>query len=180
MKKVFQRIITACAIALKNPKYLLAFLLLIPPIGYLLFLIPVQAIPGNDIALQLKLFSLKDYLLLLIVAALESLLIVLFVFGFRQPHAHANKLASFGHGNMGTLGGIASFLFGSKLCPMCIAALLGGLGPGAVAFTLEYRQWIFFVSIALLLFSIYCLSGKIVGNCELCRVNHLDNTEKNS
>ena len=138
-------------------------ILLVPLITALLYLIPVISIPGNDIAFQYQLFTPPDFLLLFIVAALESLLLVMMLYLFRQRH-----LATLNQGFLGILSGIPVFLFGANFCPMCLAGLLGVFGPGVVAFAVQYRFWAFVGSIGILLFSLYATSRKVRGVCEAC------------
>lgn len=172
MNNVVNQIISASKTVLKQKVLLAIFLALIPTIGYLLFLIPVKSIPGNDISLQLQLLGTSDYFLLVALAILESLLIVMIIYQFRQHRLNKANITTLGNGNIGLLSGVPAFIFGTKLCPMCIAAIFGGLGPGAVVFALEYRQWIFLASLVVVFYSIYAVSKKInglCGSCELCK-----------
>lgn len=164
----FKQVISASKMVLQKRSYLIAFLLLMPLMAFLLFLIPVNVIAGNSIAFQLKLFSIKDYLMLFSVAGLESLLLVMFFYLFRRAQAQKMKLAAFGHSNLGVISGLPAFLFGTKLCPMCIVAIFGFLGSGVVLSILQYRTWIFLASAAMLLLSIYSISRKINRTCEYC------------
>ncbi len=159
-----KQIISASKVVLQKRLYLAAFLLLTIPIAFLLFLIPVNAIAGNSIAFQLQLFGTKDYLMIFAVAGLESLLLVMFFYLFRRAQVQKTKLSAFG-----VVSGVPAFLFGTKLCPMCIAAMFGFLGSGAVFSILQYRAWIFVASIAVLLLSIYSVSRKINKTCEYCK-----------
>lgn len=161
------QIITASKIILKKKVYLGVFLFLIPCIGFLLYLIPVAKIPGNSITFQTQLFSAQDYVLIVLVAALESLLLVMFFYLFRLQRER--KLATAGQESLGLLSGIPAFLFGAKLCPICIAAIFGVFGPGAVLFTLQYRQWIFVASVIVLIYSLYAVSKKVNGVCGSCK-----------
>lgn len=78
-----------------------AFILLLPLITLLLYSIPVISIPGNDPAFQLQLFTPLDFLLLFVVAALESLLLVMMFYMLRQ-----RQLSGVGQGNLGLLSAI--------------------------------------------------------------------------
>lgn len=152
---------------LKKKKYLSAFLLLIPLVGFLLFLIPVKYIPGNSINFQAYLFTTSDYLVLLVLSVLESLLLVMLFYQFKLSR---HKSAAAGHGGMGMLSVVPAFLFGTKLCPICIAGILGtfGLSTSLIFPLLLNRQWIFLASIGILLLSLYFVSKKVNGLCECC------------
>ncbi len=146
---------------------LAAFLLLTPLIASLLFLIPVKVIPGNDILFQASQFQMLDYLLLLLVATLQSLLLVMSFSLFRR-NRHHNASRAWSYQSLGIMSGVPAFLFGSKLCPVCLGGILGFLGPGALFFVIEYRAWFFAASAALLLLSLYAVARKVNGVCELC------------
>lgn len=167
MKNVFIQPYQASLKVLQNRKYTLLFLTLIPIISFLLFLIPVKYIPGNSINFQATLFTTSDYLLLVILSVLESLLLVMFLYLFKLTRRRAN-IATAGHGGMGMLSVVPAFLFGTKLCPMCLAGIFGALGisTGMVFPLLLYRQWVFIASIGVLLLSLYFVSKKI--NSDFC------------
>jgi len=139
------------------------FILLLPLITALLYSIPVMSIPGNDVAFQLQLFTPPDFLLLFVVASLESLLLVMMFYLYRQ-----RSLSTRNQGNLGLLSGIPAFLFGANFCPICLAGLLGVFGPGVVAFAVQYRLWAFSISIGILLISLYSTSRRVQGVCEDC------------
>lgn len=181
MKNFVISILTAGKTVLKKKAYLVVFLFLIPVIGFLLYLIPVTKIPGNSITFQAKLFGTQDYILLAFLAVLESLLIVMFFYQFHQAQPYknkqnvsVNKLTRLNGDNLGMFSGMFStvpaFLFGTKLCPICIAAIFGAFGPGAVLFAMQERTLIFIVSLAILLFSIYSVSKKVNGICKDCLI----------
>lgn len=167
MYGVIGQVPSAIRTVFRNPIVLFAFLLLIPTIALLLFLIPVFTIPGNSAALQLEIFTLTEHFLLVFVAALEALLLVMFIHLFGAPERRRLR-TTVGSANLGLVSGIPAFLFGTKLCPMCIAAVFGFLGPGAVFSILRYRTWIFAASAAVLLLSIYSIARKINGACGRC------------
>lgn len=165
----FKQIISASKMVLQSRFYLSVFFLITPIIAFLLFLIPVNAIPGNSVTFQMQLFSTKDYLMIFSVAGLQSLLLVMFFYLFRRARSQRIKLSAFGHSNLGVISGVPAFLFGTKLCPICITAIFGFLGSGTIFSILQYRVWIFVVSVAILLLSIYSISRKINRTCEYCK-----------
>ncbi len=169
MKNSLTQIILTIKKVLNSRAYLFAFLLLIPTIAFLLFLIPVKFIPGNSIDFQATLFGVSDYFLLFTLALLESLLLVMFFYLFALTRRKA-YLKTAGQGGIGLFSVVPAFLFGTKLCPMCLAGIFGALGisAGVVFPLLQYRQWVFIVSIIILLTSLYLVSKKINVVCEKC------------
>lgn len=165
----FFQIIDASKTVLRNRLCLLAFLLITPLIALFLFLIPVKYIPGNSIDFQATLFGVGDYLLLITLAALESLLLVTFFYLFVLTRRKAH-IKTAGQGGVGLLSVVPAFLFGTKLCPMCLAGIFGafGISTGFVLPFLQYRLWVFIISIGILLFSLYFVSKKVNGFCEKC------------
>lgn len=168
---VIKQIISAVKKVLRQPTYLTAFGLLVPSIAFLLFLIPVVTIPGNDIALALKAqAATKGYFTLIPIAVLESLLLVMFWYTLRRSHTNKNSLTVVGGSNLGAGSGVLAFLFGSKLCPVCIAAIFGVFGSGATLAVLQYRAWLFAVSLVVLGVSLYLVARKVNEKCEHCQV----------
>lgn len=154
---------------LRQPTYLAVFILLTPVIATLLFLIPITTIPGNSVALGLQMLSAtKDYLILISIAALESLLLVMFWYAWRRSHTTTQNLKVVGQGNVGMVSGVMAFLFGSKLCPICLATIFGVFGPSATLAALYYRPWILGVSVFLLLVSLYLVAKRINKKCAHC------------
>lgn len=166
MVTIIQSVFLACKAVLQNWVYRSLFLLLIPLIAFLLFLIPVTYIPGNSISFQATLFTISDYLLIIPLAGLESLLLVMFVYLMR--HSRKQTLPRMSPGGFGLVSGVPAFLFGTKLCPICMASIFGLFGPGVVAFALQYRTGIFLGSMILLLVSVYTVSLQINGVCSKC------------
>ena len=166
MRNGITSIVSASRTVLQEQSYLAVFLVLVPLISFLLFLIPVQLIPGNDVRFQASLFHARDYLLLAMLALLESLLLVMYIFLLRR--SQQSRKRDLERESLGVISGIPAFLFGTKACPMCVAAFLGFLGPNVVFTVVEYRQWIFGLSAIVLLLSLYVVSRKIEGNCEKC------------
>lgn len=165
----FNHIIVASKTVLKNKRIFLIFLMLIPLIAFLLFLIPVKYIPGNSINFQAMFFKTNDYILIVILAILESLLLVMFFYLFTLTRRKAH-LTTVGQGGIGMFSVIPAFLFGTKVCPMCLAGIFGafGISTGMVFPLLQYRQWVFAISIIILLISLYFVSKKVNGVCVKC------------
>ncbi len=167
MRNIFKQPVLASKKVFQGKGSVFAFILLIPVIGFLLYLIPIKEIPGDSITFQARLYQFQDYLLIALIATFESLLLVMIFYLFRAQRKQ--QIAIIGQGNLGLLSGIPAFLFGTKLCPMCLFAIFGFLGSGAVLFLREYHIWLFLASIIILFFSLYSVAKKINGVCTSCR-----------
>ncbi|MEK7510525.1 MAG: hypothetical protein AAB567_03175 [Patescibacteria group bacterium] len=164
----FNTLFTATKTVLTAKRYLLIFFVLFP-IAFLVFiLIPVLAIPGNDIAFQLSIFTSKDYTLLIVLAPLISLVITMQIFIFRRNKNIKENLKSAGVGAAGSYSGVIGTVFATASCSSCVAVLFGFLGTGAVFFAVENR-WLFVsLAIGLMLISLYFAARKINKVCTSC------------
>ncbi len=158
-------------IVLKHSIYLISFL------AFALFLfgffiyIPVRTVPGNDFAFQLSLFKPLDYLLLISLSLLTSLSVNMNVFSFRHKGTLGTGISAVSQGGVGGTAGVIASIFGTASCTTCVSSLFGFLGLGTVFFLLDYRSYIVFGSIILVLFSLYFTSKKVLNACEKC--NHI-------
>ena len=149
---------------LSKKNYLLLFLSITLLMVAIFILIPALTIPGNDIKYQLSLFTVKDYIALVPLASLISLMFSM------QIYAHKRKesMRAAGKGTVGGSSGIIAGIFGTASCPMCVAAIFGFLGTGAVVFLVKYQWYVFGLSSSLVLVSLYLTSLNIEKNCEEC------------
>ena len=161
-------IFTAIKTVLTARGYLLIFIVLAPIVFFIFILIPVSAIPGNDFAFQLSIFTPKDYTLLSILAPLISLVITTQIFTFHRNKNIKENLKSAGVGAAGSYSGIIATVFATASCSSCVAVLFGFLGTGAVFFAVENR-WLFVsLAIGLMLASLYFIARKINKVCTSC------------
>lgn len=159
---------TAIKTVLTAKKYLLTFFILSPAVFFLFVLIPVTAIPGNDFAFQLSLFTPKDYTLLIVLAPLISLVMTMQVYIWRRNRDIKETLKSAGVGAAGSYSGVIATVFATASCSSCVAVLFGFLGTGAVFFAVENR-WLFVsLAIGLMLASLYFTARKINKVCISC------------
>lgn len=132
----------------------------------LFVLIPVWAVSGNTIAYQLKIFTARDYAVLVLLSGLSSLFITMQIFVMKLR----KKVAGFGGTVGGGLGALFAGIAGTAFCASCLAPLFAffGIGFGGVVFVLDYR-WYFVVGItALMLIAIYLMARKINKVCTSC------------
>lgn len=134
----------------------------------LLFLIPVNVIPGNEIAFQAVLFGWKDYIFLGALALLGGLVATLQVFIFKQRYKAKIGISTGAVGGLGILSGIFSSIFATATCSLCVGALFGFLGAGGVLFFVSNRIYVIMVSLILLYISLYVSAKKLNGVCGDC------------
>jgi len=168
MKYFFTTILKSSKRVFKNRKYRITFLPLTLLLLIFFVLIPVLSIPSNTLSLQFSLYSLADYAILSITALLTSLFILMNIHHFQFSRTGQQNASLLVKGSIGSSSGVIASLFGAASCPMCIASLFGFLGFGTVGLLVEYQLWFFLGALAFLLFSLYSVSSKIIGNCSQC------------
>jgi len=143
--------------------FLLAFLLML----VLFTFIPIWAVPGNSIAIQLDIFKSLDYLTILFLSGLYALFVAMQTYLMRQKKSLGGIATSIGGGASTLFAGIA----GTAFCASCLAPLfaLFGIGFGGVIFVLEYRFYFVIGILALMLAAIYFTAQKIEKRCKSCK-----------
>ncbi|MBI2024956.1 MAG: hypothetical protein HYT03_02645 [Candidatus Harrisonbacteria bacterium] len=150
----------------KNINYTILFLILFSVFFALFVLIPVWTVAGNTLAYQLKIFTARDYAVLVLLSGLSSLFITMQVFVMKLR----KKVAGLGGTVGGGLGALFAGIAGTAFCASCLAPLFAifGIGFGGVVFVLDYR-WYFVVGVtALMLIAIYLMARKINKVCISC------------
>lgn len=131
-------------------------------------LVPVWSVPGNDIAFQLSLFTLGNWILFAVLALFIALLLTMQVFIFRRAKNAAVKAKGLGNavtGATGAYAGVLGGVFATAACSWCVAAVFGFLGTGTVLFIAQNQLWAVLVALSILLVSIYFASKKVVKDC---------------
>lgn len=137
-------------------------------------LLPTFLIPANSLAFQLSIFTIKDYLLLLSLSALSSLLIVMQIYVYKKAKAiQSTKVALQGSS------AIIAAIFGTASCSSCLAAIFGFLGIGSVLFLIAYKNFIVAGSILIILISLYYASIKVKGVCDGCKKEDVRKNNQN-
>jgi|GEM_PF-2422958 hypothetical protein len=144
------------------------FLFLFFAIAFIFFFIELQVLltpEPDNIYLYLKIWRIKDWLIVGFFSILVSLNFVFFVYlvKIKSP-----EIKSTSTGILGTLSGIFSAILATALCSSCLAVLFSLLG---ISFStgilfLKYRFLIFLLSTILLLISLYFQSKRIVERCK--------------
>lgn len=96
--------IYALRIIFSKKVYFFTFIILVFITDFLLYFIPVKTIPGNSIGFQLQLMGTWDYIVILLIAVLKSVLFMLFYYIFRNKRK--KSLIILGKWNLGILSGI--------------------------------------------------------------------------
>lgn len=159
MKNTVLQPVFALKLIFSKKRYLLSFIVLVFLIAFLDYLIPVKTIPGNSLSYQRQLMSIQDYVVVLLISILESMLLLMFYYLLKSKQT---KLFTISRGNLGIISGLPALLFGLGTCSsLTIPILFGFLGSGFVMFATAYSTWVFYVSTIFLLLAIYSLSRKI-------------------
>ncbi|MFB6212731.1 MAG: hypothetical protein ABEI53_02885 [Candidatus Magasanikbacteria bacterium] len=116
----------------------------------LLFIsIPVLVIPGNSFQVQLQLYGIVDYLIIIVLSFLSSFLVISGIYRYKRRQKGVSS------DGFGVVFSVIASVFGAPSCPMCLAALFSFLGFGAVSFVVK-NQWIIFsAALLVVLLSLY-------------------------
>ncbi|MBI2120209.1 MAG: hypothetical protein HYT94_01135 [Parcubacteria group bacterium] len=170
--KAFLTIFTAAKTTLSSRKMAALFIVLWAAFFAGMFAIPLASIPGNDILFQAELFRFKDYALLLLLSFFGALTLTVQTNIFVQKFGTVRQnLGSAAFSGIGLLSGISSSIFASATCGMCLTALFGFLGFGAVMTLVQYRWYIMFAAFLFLFVSLYFASRRLNEGCRACTVS---------
>ena len=150
----------------KNSNYATLFVVALLFMFALFVLIPVWTVAGNTLAYQLKIFTPRDYAVLVLLSGMSALFITMQVYVMKLR----KKVAGLGGTVGGGLGALFAGIAGTAFCASCLAPLFAifGIGFGGVVFALDYR-WYFVVGITtLMLIAIYLMARKINKTCSVC------------
>ena len=127
--RVFSEIYTASKTTLSKRKFLVIFLVLWASFFALMFVIPVRAIPGNDLWFQMGIFRPMDYVMLGVLSFLSALVTVLQINAFLEQKEERGRgsMGSAVTGSAGTFSGVVSSIFTSASCASCVGAVFGFL-----------------------------------------------------
>jgi len=123
-------------------------------------------VPGNTLATQLDIFTVRDYAVLVLLSSLSSLFITMQAYVMRQKQ----KIGGAGTATAGGLGALFAGIVGTAFCASCLAPLFAifGIGFGGVIFVLEYRFYFVAGITLLMLITIYLTARKINKVCISC------------
>jgi hypothetical protein len=150
----------------KKTNYISLFLVSFFVFFALFVLIPVWTVPGNTLAIQLDIFTTRDYVVLVLLTSLSSLFITMQVYVMRLKR----KIEGAGAATAGGLGALFAGIAGTAFCASCLALLFAifGIGFGGVIFVLEYRFYFVAGITLLMLIAIYLTARKINKVCTSC------------
>ncbi|MEK7643634.1 MAG: hypothetical protein AAB372_04280 [Patescibacteria group bacterium] len=138
----------------------------------LMFFLPVDLVPGNDVQFQASLLSLADYLTMILIAGVAALSVAvqmkIFVLKIGSYRTRAKDVAL---GGAGVMAGVISSLFASATCALCVGALFSFLGFGVAVFLVQYRWYIVTGALFMLLSSLYLASRRLMKGCEECSLS---------
>lgn len=150
----------------KNKNYISLFLALFFVFFALFVLIPVWTVAGNTLAVQLDIFTTRDYAVLVLLSSFSSLFITMQIYVMRQKR----KISGVSTATAGGVGALFAGIAGTAFCASCLAPLfaLFGIGFGGVIFVLEYRFYFVAGITLLMLIAIYLTARKINKVCTSC------------
>jgi hypothetical protein len=168
MKNILLVTIGGIKTSFENKKYYIVFAVSFIVMFILFTLIPVFTVAGNTVATQLDIFTLRDYVVIAILAGIYSVFISMQIYVMRQR----KKVAGVGTTVGGGLGALFAGIAGTAFCASCLAPLFAifGIGLGGVVFVLQYRFYFVTGAIILMMIAIYLTSRKIQKICDACSV----------
>lgn len=155
---------------LKTRNYFLIFIVSSALLFISLVIFPLFTIPGNTLAFQLKIFTIRNYLLMVFLSLLAGLNIALSWHGFAQQKKVSDASQAVAGGAVSAVAGVFGAVVATASCLGCLVALLGfvGLGVGSALFILKNQSYFLLGAIALMLISLYFSTRKVSGVCDSC------------
>jgi hypothetical protein len=144
------------------------FLFFLFAIAFIFFFIKLQVLltpEPDNLSLYLKIWRIKDWLIVGFLSILVSLNFIFFVYSLKIK---SPEIKSTPTGILGTLSGIFSAILATALCSSCLAVLFSllGISFSTGIFFLKYKFLIFLLSTILLLLSLHFQSKRIVERCK--------------
>lgn len=132
----------------------------------------VATIPGNSLWFQFSIFTLRDYALLTVLAALFGLQTAVQVYAWKTRRASRSLQRGVVQNVVPAASGLFAAAAGTAACSLCLASLFGlvGLGMGSVLFVLEHRAVLLLAAIGLMVGSLLFVVRKVATACEACAV----------
>lgn len=155
---------------LKIRNYFLIFIVSSALLFISLVIFPLFTIPGNTLAFQLKIFTIRNYLLMIFLSLLAGLNMALSWYGFTQQKKISDASQAIAGGAVSAIAGIFGAVASTASCLSCLVALLGfvGLGVGSALFILQNQSYFLIGAIALMIISLYFAARKINKVCDSC------------
>ena len=163
----------AITTVLGDKRYLMYFAAIFGLLFFILLQIQVQAIPGNDLRFQARIFSFRDWILLVFISALNSLFVTteIYIFKLKKEYRETIGLAkNVVAGGVGTTSGVLASVFGTATCSLYVSALFGFLGANSVLFLVNHKDLITSAALILLLISLFISSRRFNAACKTCKV----------
>lgn len=105
------------------------------------------------------------------IAMLNALFITIEIYAFNLKRSVAqigSVGSSFAVGGMGTSSGILASIFSTASCSLCVSAIFGFLGANTVVFLVDNRTYVGFVTVVLLLLSLFLSARRFHNTCQTC------------
>jgi len=166
MKTIFLITLGGITTTFTNKKYIAVMFSIFTVMFILFTLIPVFAVVGNSITIQLTIFTLGDYMIIAMLSGLYALFITMQIYAMRSKR----NVRDVGTAVGGGIGALVAGVAGTAFCASCLAPLfaLFGIGFGGVIFVLQYRVYFVVGITILMLIAIYLTARKIQRVCAVC------------
>jgi len=165
-KNIFNTILLATKTILENKKRFTYFLIITVLFLVAYIIVPVLATKGSTLAFQLSILKPKDYILMIILSSVTSLLIIMQTYLFSR--SRKKRLATVGQGGVSIFSAFFGGLLAISACSSCIVALLGFLGAGSTFFIVRNQTYFTIGAIVIVLLALYFSSRRIAGICLSC------------
>lgn len=179
--KTMKQIFIATKKVLSDRRYLAGFILITAVVFSLLFWIQVKTVPGNDGRFQIALFGWKDWAILSVIGLLNALFITIEIYSFnlKRSVVQAGGISTgIITGGIGTSSGILASIFSTASCSLCVSAIFGFLGANTVVFLVDNRTYVVFVTVVLLLLSLFLSARRFHNTCQACGLGPREGPKK--
>lgn len=166
MRNFFTILFSGIREPFRSARYAVLLAVLFLAMLILFTLIPVWTVAGNTLAIQLKIFTPRDYAVLMFLSGLSALFITMQVYVMKLR----KNVGDMGRTVGGGLGALFAGIAGTAFCASCLTPLfaLFGIGFGGVIFVLNYRLYFVATITLLMLIAIYLTARKINKVCISC------------
>lgn len=150
---------------LKQKPYLVSFLILSVLMTFFLLFFPGFLNPNTSVLMQLSVLNISNYILIVILGLLISLLMVMQFYSYNNQGS-----ASYTKTFLSSGSAFFASVVGTAGCASCVATVFAFLGFGASAFLIKYQLLVIAIAIIFVTISIYFTSLKINGECTTCKL----------
>ena len=162
----------------KEKKYLVGSLFAALTMFTFFTLLPVGRFNERAFYYQITSLDSGSIIIMVIFSLIFGTVVSMNIYLFRI--VHESKKTTAGRSVFSIFASAIAGMFGSAVCPACVALLFGFLGLPTVTLLLSYRTELFIVSTTIALVSLYLTSRAITkhGLCEACMSPKINRKKK--